>query len=128
MKKIDSVVLKETEYIALWVAVLSVLMQAIFLVFSRWDPSVLFGNLLSAFAVILNFFFMALTVQKALEKEEGDAKNHMKLSQSIRFLFLAVVLVIGLSLPCFHSLAVVIPVFFPRIAILFRSLFNRKEG
>lgn len=126
MKKISPVVLKETKYIALWVAVFSMLMQAIFLVLSKWNLSVLFGNLLSGFSLILNFFFMALTVQKALEKEEGDAKNFMKFSQSIRFLFLVVVIALGASF--FNVWSVIIPVLFPRIAILFRSWFGKKES
>ncbi len=125
MKKIDPVVLKETKYIAIWVAVLSMLMQAIFLVLQKWNLSVLFGNLLSGFAVVLNFFLMALTVQNAVGKEEKEAKNLLKTSQSLRFLFLIVVIVLGVSLSVFHTVGVIIPVFFPRIAIAFRSFFDK---
>ena len=128
MKKISPVVCKETAYIAVWVAIFSIFMQAIFLVLQKWNLSVLFGNLLSGVAVILNFFLMALTVQNALQKEEKEAQNYMKLSQSLRFLFLAVVVIVGFTFPIFHSVAVLLPVFFPRIAILFRSFFGQKES
>ena len=70
MKKIDDAVLKETKYISMWVLVLSVLMQSVFLIIGKWDYTVLLGNLLSGAAVILNFFMLGLTVQRALEKEE----------------------------------------------------------
>ena len=66
MKKIDSAVLRETRYIALFVLALSVIMQAVFLLIGRWDKTVLFGNLFIGFAVVLNFFLMGLFVQKAV--------------------------------------------------------------
>ncbi len=136
MIKIDATVKKETRYISLWVLILSVLLQAVFLVIGKWDYTVLLGNVLSGTAVILNFLLMGITVQKALEKGERLAnaesnekddktvKNTMKASQSYRFLFLIVVVIIGVVLPCFSIWTVIIPVFFPRIAIAFRPLFG----
>ena len=126
MSKIDATVLKETKYIAVFVFLLSVIFQAVFLIISKWDLNVLFGNLLSASASVLNFFLMGLTVQKAVLKDEKGAKATMKLSQTYRTLFLAVVLIIGLSVPCFNKIAVIIPLFFPRLAITARPFFDKK--
>ncbi len=126
MKKIDSTVIKETKYIALWVLLLSVLMQAVFLVIGKWDYTVLLGNVLSGAAAILNFFLMGITVQNAVEKDEKDAKSSMKVSQLYRFLFLVVVVIIGAVLPYFSIWTVIIPLFFPRIAIAFRPFFDKK--
>ena len=126
MKKMDATVRKETGYIAIWVFLLSVLTQAVFLVIGKWDYTVLLGNLLSGVAVTFNFLLIGLTVQRALQKEEKDAKNFMKLSQTYRFLFLAIVLILGAVLPCFSIWTVMIPLLFPRIAIAFRQLFDKK--
>lgn len=126
MRKTDPTVIKETKYILCWVLVFSALMQAVFLIIGRWDYTVLTGNLLSGAAVVLNFFLLGRTVQNALEKDEKDAKTAMKLSQSYRFLMLTVVVVVGAALPVFNTLAVIIPVFFPRVAIALRPLFDRK--
>lgn len=126
MKKIDAVVWQETGYIAIWVAVFSALMQSVFLMLHAWDYTVLLGNLLTGVAGILNFFLMALSVQNALEKEEKEAKGTMKLSQTYRFLFLAAVVALGCALPVFQTWAVIIPVFFPRVAIALRPLFDKK--
>lgn len=126
MRQIDPTVWKETKYIALWVLILSVLMQSVFLVIGAWNYAVLLGNVLSGAAVILNFFLMGVSICKALEKEEKDAKNTMKLSQMYRFLFLIIVMVLGAVLACFDIWAVVIPMFFPRIAIFFRPYFDKK--
>ena len=127
MKKIDETVLKETRYVALWVLILSLLMQAVFLVIQKWDYTVLLGNLLSALAGILNFFLMGLTVQKALTKDEKEAKTTMKLSMLYRFFILIAVAVMGALIPCFNVWAVLIALFFPRIGILFRPLFDKKK-
>ena len=126
MNTIDPIVLKETKYILLWELILSILMQAVFLVIGEWDYTVLLGNILSASAAVLNFFLMGVSIQKALEKDENDAKKTIKLSQSYRFLFLIVVLAVGVSIPCFNLWAVLIPILFPRIAIVFRPYFDRK--
>ena len=127
MTKIDSTVLRETKYIAAFVAVLSLLMQSVFLIAGFWNYTVLFGNILGFAAATGNFLLMGITVQKAVEKEEKDAKSLMKLSQSLRLLMMFVIALIGYLLPFFNTVAVIIPYLFPRIAIAIRPLFN-KEG
>ena len=87
----------------------------------------LWGNILSAGVGILNFFLMGLSVQKALDKDEKDAKTAMRLSQVYRTLLLFVALVVGIVLPVFNNWAVVIPIFFPRIAIMFRPVFDKNK-
>ena len=127
MKRIDRTVLTETGYVALWSAVLSVLMQAVFLLIKRWDITVLLGNLLGVLLSVLNFFLMGVTVQIALRKDEKEAKNTLKISQTARFFMLFVGLVIGVLLPCFNTWAAVIPLLlFTRVAIFFRA--RRDKG
>ena len=90
--RIDSVVIKETKYISLVTVILSALMQAAFLVLKRWNYTVLLGNLLSGGISVFNFFLLAYFVQKAVSKEEKEAKNVLKLSQVYRMLMLIVLL------------------------------------
>ena len=125
--KIDATVLKETRYIAMWVLIFSVLMQAVFLVLGKWNYTVLLGNLLSDAVLVGNFFLMGITVQRALEKEEKDAKATMKVSQLYRLLLLAAVLAVGVALPVFDTWAVVIPVIFPRLAIALRPFLGKDK-
>ncbi len=127
MKKIDPTIIKETIYVLVWVLGLSVIMQAVFLIIKRWDYTVLTGNVLTGFAVTLNFFLMGLGVQKSLGKEEKEAKKVIRLSQTYRYLILIVFLVIGVVFKCFNNWTVFIPVIFPRIAIAARPLFNNMK-
>ena len=127
MIKIDETVKKETGYIAFWVLILSILMQAIFLMAHRWDYTVLLGNCLSGALGIGNFLLMGLAVQSAVGKEEKEAKDTMKASQSLRTLLLFVVVALGVLLDCFNTIAVIIPLFFPRLAIAFRPIAKGGE-
>ena len=126
MGKIDAVVKKETKYIACWVIIFSLITQAVFLVIGRWDISVLFGNILSGTIGVLNFFLMGITVQKAVVKEEKDAKTLIKLSQTYRMFMVLILVGLGIYLPWLNNWTVVIPLLFPRIAILIRPLIIKK--
>ncbi|MBQ7338368.1 MAG: hypothetical protein IJW40_12165 [Clostridia bacterium] len=127
MNKIDQTVRRETGYIAAWVLILSVIMQAVFLIIGKWDYTVLAGNLLSAAAAIGNFLLLGITVQNAVQKEEKDARTFMRMSQSLRMLMLFVIVIIGVVVPVFNTWASVIPLFFVRIAIAFRPRFGRAQ-
>lgn len=126
MKKVDQTVWRETGFIAAFTLVLSMLMEAVFLVVHAWDVTVLLGNLLGAFAAVLNFFLMGLTVQAATAKEEKQARMTMTLSQRGRLVILFAAAVVGVLLPCFHTVAVLAPLFFPRIAIPLRPFMDQK--
>lgn len=75
MMKVDRTVLRETIFLAVWSGILSMLMQAIFLIIGAWNDTVLLGNLWGASVMLLNFFLLGLTVQKAVIKSEEDAKS-----------------------------------------------------
>ena len=128
MIKVDKTVKRETTYIALFVLALSVLMQAVFLIIGQWDYTVLLGNVLSYIATVLNFFLMGLTVQKAVTKDEKQAANIIRRSQSLRMLMLFVIAILGVTLPFFNLFAVLIPLLFARIAVAFRPMFGKNKS
>ena len=118
MVKISPTVIKETRYIAVFSIILSLLMQAVFLiVLRRFDYTVVLGNALGLLVAVGNFFFMGLGVQKAVEKDEKGAKNVLRFSQTARFFAIFAIAAIGVLLDCFNDIAVIVPIFFPRIAI-----------
>lgn len=128
MKKVNPIIVKETLYIACWSVIFSMIMQSVFLLIKKWDYTVLLGNVLSLVAGVGNFFLLGLTVQKAVTKEEKDAKQFMKLSQVARLFTLFVICVLGAVLSCFNIIATVLPLLFPRISIMLRPLFNKKSN
>lgn len=126
MAKIDKTVMKETRYIAGVTIVLSVIMEAVFLIAGMWSYKVLIGNILGAAVAVANFLLMGMTVQKAVMKDEKDAASLMKLSQTLRNMMILVTAVIAIMLPFINPAAAIIPLFFPRIAITLIPLRDRK--
>ena len=55
MTGLDPAVRKETAYVGVWTLLLSLIMEAVFLVFGWWDWSVLLGNLGGAVIAVGNF-------------------------------------------------------------------------
>ncbi len=127
MIKVSATVKNETIYIAYFSLILSVLMQIVFIFLHKWTYTVLLGNLLSLAVAILNFFIMGITVQKAVTLEANDAKKLMRSSQNLRNAGIFVAVVIGVIAPCFNTVAVIVPVFFPRIAVSFRPFIKDKK-
>ena len=117
-----------TSYIALATLIMSALMEAVFLIIGRWDLTVLFGNLLGAGVGILNFFLMGLGLQKALDKDEKDAKATVAFSHTMRFFLLALVLILAAVLDWFNLLAAVISLIMPTAAVYMSAMVSKKKG
>lgn len=127
MKKLDKTIVKEGCYIALGVLVLSIIMEAVFVIIKRWDYTVLLGNLLGGSIAVLNFFLMGITVQNAIGKTEKEIRDRVRFSHIMRMLLISIGLIIGIALPCFNSIAAILPYLFPRIAISLHPLFFKGE-
>lgn len=124
---VDPAIKRDIKYIALVVVILTVLMEAIFLIIGKWDLTVLFGGLLGAATATLNFVLMALGIQKSLEKEEKDAKSAMKVSHAMRMLMMAVICAIAALLPgVFNLAATVIPLLFPSLGARLHGQFFKN--
>ena len=127
MQKPGKIVIKETVYIATIVIILSIIMQSIFILSGSWDYTVVLGNILTAVFAVVNFLLMGITVEKAVEKDEKEARAIIKTSQSLRQLLLLAVAAVGAIAPCFNLYAVIIPLLFPRIAISLKPLFVKNN-
>ncbi len=125
--KIDKTVIKETKYITAFVLVFSAIMQIIFLCLGYWKLDVLLGNLWGAALAIGNFFAMGLFVQKAVSQDEAEARKTMKISQSVRFAALMMLLVVGIIIPIFNKIAVVVPIIFPSLAVYLRPIVDKLK-
>ena len=148
---IQPAVRQETKKIAVGVGVLSLLMIAVFLILRRFDFSVFLGALIGSAAAVLNFFLMALSVQKAAdsmkplppaeeaEQEEGtegeeaplsdeakESRKRMQLSYTLRMLMMAGIAIVCVVLPFINSYAALIPMLFPRIVISVIGLIQKK--
>ena len=129
----DPAVKKETGYIAAWVILLSLIMEAVFLLLRKWDLSVLFGNLGGAVISIGNFFLMALIATRAMNRgvETGkpeEAAARVKATTMTRLLGCVFLCVLLIAVFKTNVYATLIPMLFPRIGIVFWPKFNKNRG
>ncbi len=121
--KLQEAAKRETLHIAVGTLAFSGVMNGVFALMGRWDLTVLWGTLLGGGFAVLNFILLALSVQKlAAETDEKKGRAWMQTSYQMRMLATVVVGIIGVSAPCFHWVAVLIPLLFPRITILAMQL------
>ena len=128
MAKPDPVIKKETTDVAWWVFAACMMTQGICLIIGWWSLSVLLGSLLGGVTAVGNFLLMCLMVQKAVTQTEKQAKNTVKLSQSLRLMMQGLMLVLAAVIPVLNIWAAAIPLLIPRIAISVRELRNAKRN
>ena len=127
MKKIDPVVIKETMRILIGSIVLGAIMNAVFLMLRCWSLPVLFGTLLGTAGAVLNFFLMAQTVSHSVTLQQDEVKRKVRFSHSLRTLMLLVLMILGVVLSCFNTIAVLVPFLFPRLIIAAYRLTHRED-
>lgn len=128
MAKLDPVVRKETAYAATWVAALSLVMEAAFLVLKRWSGAVLAGNLIGAGAAVGNYLLLGITVAKAAGGPPEKVAMKVRSSMTARMLGQAVICAIAVGILKTNVYATILPLLFPRIGIAFRPMIDRKRG
>lgn len=114
--RIDKSVRETTGFILVWVLVLSVIMEAVFLMIGQWNVSVLTGNLVGVVAAVGNFFFMAMTIVKIVNSGNTEGLNQrLGASKSLRYLGLVLVCVVAIAVLKTNVYATLLPLLFPRI-------------
>ena len=119
---------RETGYAAVWVAALSLLMEAVFLLAKRWTPAVLGGNLVGGLTAVGNYLLLSLTVARAAGGPADKVALRVRSSMSARLLGQAAVCAIAVGLLHTNVYATVIPLLFPRVGIAFRPAVDRHRG
>lgn len=125
--KIQPAVLKETGHIALGVALGDVVMLVVFAILKRLDYTVFLGALLGSAAAVGNFFLMGMACQRAVEDPER-AKLLAQRSYTRRMLGLVAIMIVGFAAPCFHVVAVVVPLLLPGATIRVMGLLGLNKS
>lgn len=132
--KLQPAVRKETKRITVVTFSGVVLMWVVFGVLHLIVPenvpfnyTVIFGGLGGGLIAVLNFFLMALTVQKvAAQTDEDAAKKYMQVSYKQRLLLQIVWMIIVMAAPCFQLAAGIAPLLFPSIGIKAMGIMKRS--
>lgn len=129
MAKTDPVIKQEVTYVAVCVLAACVLTQGVCLVVGWWSLPVLLGSLLGGVTAVGNFLLMCRMVLKAVNQDQKQAANTVKLSQGLRLLMQGLMLVLAAVLPAvFNIWTAAIPLLIPNIAIRVREFRRAKAN
>lgn len=122
-------VLKQTGMLAAGILLCSGLMVAVFAALGYFSMNVVISALVGSATIILNYFFLAVTVTMAADKaKQGEPAAGQKMIQSssiVRLLVMGVVLLIGVKAGG-NVLALALPLAFMRPVLLVMEFFGKK--
>lgn len=133
MKSLSDDIKREISFITAWIVIFSAVMQGVFLILHffgivKWDYTAVLGNLFGAVFSVLNFVLLGFTVESVVNKEEKQAQASIRISRLLRNLMIGAVIIIGIYAPIFNIWTVALPFFFPKIGIILRSKFMKKQN
>lgn len=126
----QKIVFKETAIIAVGELICTAVMIGVFALIGKFDRSVVLGGIFGCMLAILNFFFMAVGASIAADRAEKQdvkgGKGIVKMSMSLRYVLLFVILfALGKSGIC-NLFALVIPLVFVRPVLTVGEFFRKK--
>ena len=135
LARLQPAVRKETKRTAAAVGIGVILMWAVFGILHLISPqqvpfdyTVILGGIGGGVIAVLNFFLMAVTVQKVASAEkEDDARAMMKTSYSQRLLLQLLWVIVSIVVPFFQMAAGIAPLLFPSLAIKARAIFGKMK-
>ena len=118
----------EIKRISLGVFILSVIQMIVVIITVGYNNSYLFGTLLGALVAILNFVFLAISVENSVKKSQGAAKGYMGSGYFLRLMFMGLIIYFAINSPYINHWATIIPLIFPRITIMLLGIIDSKKG
>ena len=122
-------VMKELLLVTVGVLLCSAIMVGVFALLGKFSVNVLISALAGSFIIILNYFFLAVTVTLAADKAQAgkadEAKKMMRLSPMVRLVVMAAALFIGIKAGG-NVIALVLPLVFLRPVLMVGEFFIKK--
>ena len=149
MKKTNLIPFRETSIIALGELIVSALIIAVFAIIGKLDYTVLLGALLGSAVIVLNFLFISIGTNNAIDRimeirgnaamseeeiaaftKENTAKlqSTVQLSYFIRLISMLAALVLALLTKQFNVIATAIPLFMLRPIIYVSELVRKRPA
>lgn len=93
-----------------------------------YDYTLLVGGIYGIIIAALNFFTLGKTAQTAVKKSSAkSAQTYMSGMYCVRYLGLIALLMLGAIAPFISLITAIIPLFFPKFAILIRTFIRKEE-
>lgn len=132
MAKLQPAVKKETKRVTIFTFVAVAVMIVIFLALHSFMPekipfdyTVILGGICGGGIAVLNFFLMALMVQKAAAMEnQDDVRLRVRSSYNQRLALQIIWIIVAIVAPCFQFFAGILPLLFPSLGIKLRGILH----
>jgi hypothetical protein len=122
-------VIRQTVMITIGELICSGIMVGIFAALGKFSLPVLLGALTGCLVMIVNYFFMAITVNLAADRAQKgqveQAKKMIQLSSVVRLLLMGGAMVLGVVLGA-NVVAMVLPLAFVRPILMIAEFFGKK--
>ena len=122
-------ILKQTGIVSAGMLIMSGIMLLVFWGLDKFSLPVLWGAVAGCAIVIVNFFFMSVTVSLAADKaQSGDPQQGQKmiqLSSTVRLVCMGIAMVLCIKLGA-NVLSLVLPLAFLRPVIMITEFFGKK--
>lgn len=125
--KIQKTVWQETGRIALGLLICDAIEIGVFALLSQLDLSVLLGVLIGTFFSLLNFFLLCVSVQKAMDKTEGQSK-YLQRIYLLRMIMIIAVLTAAYVIESVHLIATCVPFVADKAVIYIVKLMENKKA
>ena len=124
------IVYRETAVVVVGELVLTAIMVGVFAALGYFKMPVLWGAITGCLIMIINYFFMAMTVSLAADRAERgnvtQAQKLIQLSSTIRMICMGVALFVAIKLGA-NVLALALPFLFVRPTLLVAEFFRKKD-
>ncbi len=119
MYSLDPETMSQLKKVVVLDLVFTVIENLGFLLFGRWDISVLAGSALGFAVCVVYFVMLCMSVPRALESGDIDmAKRYVSRTRLSRLLVIGVGVFVAIKVSYFNTFAALIPIlFFNRLAI-----------
>ena len=103
------------------------ILYGIFALFGYYDLNVAVSMLIGMIYSAINFLMIGSVVQAAVKKPLGKAQSYIAVNYIIRYILTGEIIYLAIKIPYLNPLAVVLPMFFPKLVLVGRSIFQGKE-
>lgn len=108
------------------ISILSLLSFCISLIWG-FKIEFLLGTLIGLIFTCFNMIFLGIIVTKSINMEQGKAKKLLFSSYLLRYSVFGVIFAISVYSSCINILALILPLFYPRIVLSIITFYERKE-
>ena len=127
--RLDPEVKSEVAKMARDCLILSLVMALGFLIAGKLNAAALYGLLIGYALAVGNFFLLAYTVSRAVDKgKPEEAAQRVKATATLRLIGVGALSALLIGVFKTNVFATLIPLLFPRVAIAFRPILDRKRG